>query len=80
MLTTPTDNTIKIAVKGFLSKRLKEKIVNDFNSSLTEWSNNTQSLFLPFIMINGKKISTINVELVLEWIERIIWSYFIKKQ
>jgi len=78
LLSIPTENAVKIGVKGFMSQRLKERIVRDFNSSLQEWLQNTHSLFLPFIMINGKKVSTIDIPLVLEWIEQIIWSYTAK--
>ena len=75
LTTIPTENAIKIGVKGFMSRRLKERITTDFNILLQEWLQKTHSLFLPFIMINGKKVSTIDVQMVLEWIEQIIWSY-----
>jgi hypothetical protein len=70
------DNSRKLVIKGYLSKRLKRRIVEDFNTHVKVWLNATDSLFINNILINGNRESIIEVTLAMELIRRIIWSYF----
>lgn len=73
---TPLENATHLCVKGFVSKNLRDKIIKDFNNTLKEWRDATESLFLPYVVIKDKKTIYIDIDLVLVWIERLIWSYY----
>lgn len=66
----------KLVIKGYLSQRLKRRILEDFNTHMTSWLNATDSLFITNIVINGKRETTLDVTLAIELIRRIIWSYY----
>ena len=76
---TGQENSTKISIKGFVSKKLKEKIIKDFNSSIHEWRDSTESLFLPYVLIKDIKTPYIDIDNALIWIERLIWSYYLKQ-
>jgi hypothetical protein len=73
---TQYDSSRKIVIKGFLSQRLKRRIVEDFNTHITSWLTATDSLFITNIVINGNRETIIDVTLAIELIRRIIWSYY----
>jgi len=74
----PQENATKIGIKGFVSNRLREKIVQDFNNELNNWRDSNCSLFLPFIIIKEKKTPYIDIDFALLWIEQLIMSYYRK--
>ena len=80
MQTTPFEEATKVSVKGFLSKRLRERICRDFNNLIQNWLIDTSALFTNYIIINGKKEHLLKQELIKEAIQRIIWSYFISEK
>jgi len=73
---TPLEQATHLCVKGFVSKKLRDRIIKDFNNTLKEWRYATESLFLPYVVIKDKKTSYIDIDLALIWIERLIWSYY----
>jgi hypothetical protein len=66
-LVTESIGLNRVMVKGFMSKPLQEKIVNDFNMWLSEFNSRTNKLFR----------KPVTVEIALEAIRRIIYSYYI---
>ena len=78
LTTEKTDLALKINIRGFLSQKLKERIIIDFNNWLNTWTNKTAFLFLQFIIINGKPVHYISSDLAIDALERIIWSYYLK--
>jgi len=75
---TQQDSSRKLVVKGFLSQRLKRRIVEDFNTHISSWLTATDSVFITNTVINGNRETIIDVTLAIELIRRIIWSYFIR--
>lgn len=75
---TQQDSSRKLVVKGYLSQRLKRRIVEDFNTHVTRWLTETDSLFITNIVINGNRETIIDITLSMEIISRVIWSYYIR--
>lgn len=67
----------KLIIKGFLSNKLKKKLQQDYYNLVTNWLDSTSSLFLPFIVINGKRNPNFQIETTIEALKRIILSYYL---
>jgi hypothetical protein len=70
------DSSRKLVVRGYLSQQLKRRIVEDFNTHITRWLTETDSLFITNIVINGNRETIIDTTLAIDLIRRIIWSYY----
>jgi hypothetical protein len=73
------EHDVRLKIRGFLSKRLQQRIIKDFNVWARFWINKTGGVFLKYICLKDKKQSYIPVELALIAIERLIWYYRIEK-
>jgi len=69
----------EIYIRGFVSKRLLEVIIRDFNAWSDAWLARTCGLFLKYKAVESSVVQYISSEIVVEAIQRIIWKYFIHK-
>ena len=67
----------QIVLNGVLSRKLQQRVVDDFNKWIEEWRTQTRSMFLPiFREAKDYPRRRIPFELAYEAIQRIIWSYY----
>lgn len=69
------EHNVRIKIRGFLSKRLQQRIIKDFNVWARNWIHKTGGIFLKYICVKDKKQSYMSSELAIDTIERIIWNY-----
>lgn len=66
---------VKIKIRGFVSRKLQKRLIEDFNSWARNWINKTGGVFLKYISLKDKKQSYMPTEVAIEAIERLIWHY-----
>ena len=73
-----TDTSGNIILRGTMSRRLRARLMNEFNEWLEDWRLQTNSLYMLPAHTQPPPHKHLSTALALEAIKRILWSYYIQ--